>query len=411
VLRIAKSTVMWLVNTTSLELEEFFASDVPPYAILSHMWETEEVSFQDMHGNQSIREAASRKQGFIKVLKSTAQAAADGHDYVWIDTCCIDKKSSAELSESINSMFRWYKRAVVCYAFLADVPPPPVYPNTTAQWEVQFAHSRWFTRGWTLQELIAPSDVEFYSKDWTRLGSKIELLKAVHLITGIAKSALASHKDMDEFSVAQRMSWASKRNTTRMEDEAYCIMGIFDVNMPLLYGEGERAFLRLQEHILQKSDDHSLFAWTRQSALQNLEWRSLFAASPAEFSGAGGIVEHKPFRTEPYSITNQGLRISLPFVEHSDSMVIVFLNCYDRNATQRAAPVGIYLENLSRYVLPGIQEETYTRFTGKGNCIATEEMKLGAKFRTFIIPGRPIAWCEKWATVRDHVDHQCVNTY
>jgi hypothetical protein len=127
----------------------------------------------------------------------------------------------------------------------------------------------------------------------------MELQETVHLITGIAKSVLAGHNDMGEFSVVQRMSWASKRTTTRMEDEAYCIMGSFDVNMPLLYEEGERAFLLLQEQILQKSDDHSLFAWTRQSALQNLEWRSFLAASPAEFSIAGGIVEYKPFRTEP----------------------------------------------------------------------------------------------------------------
>lgn len=392
---------MWLVNTTSLKLEEFFGNDIPPYAILSHTWETEEVSFQDMDRGRSICEAASRKQGFIKVMKSAAQAAADGHEYIWIDTCCIDKRSSAELSESINSMFRWYHQAVVCYAFLADVPPPAVYPESTTQWEAQFARSRWFTRGWTLQELIAPSDVEFYSENWTRLGSRIELLNALHHITGIAKSALAGHKNIDEFSIAERMSWASNRKTTRIEDEAYCIMGIFDVNMPLLYGEGERAFLRLQEHILQKSDDHSLFAWTGKSALHNLEWRSLLAASPAEFSGAGGIVEYKCFRTEPYSITNQGLRISLPFVEYSDSMVIVFLNCHDQNASQRVAPVGIYLESLLSYGLPGVQEERYTRFTGKGNCVATKEMNLGAKFRTFIIPGRPIAWCEKWATVVD----------
>lgn len=255
-----------------------------------------------------------------------------------------------------------------------------------------------------MQELIAPSDVEFYSENWTRLGSRIELLNALHHITGIAKSALASHKDMDEFSVAERMSWASNRKTTRREDEAYCIMGIFNVNMPLLYGEGEKAFLRLQEHILQKSDDHSLFAWTRQSALHNLEWRSLFAASPAEFLGAGGIVEYKRFRTKPYSITNQGLRISLPFKEHPDSMIVVFLNCHDRNASQRVAPVGIYLESLSKYVLPGILEEPYTRFTGKGNCVVTEEMILGAKFRTFIIPDRPITWCEKWATTGRHAD-------
>lgn len=391
---------MWLINTNLLELEGFFDNDIPPYAILSHTWENEELSFQDMQGSQSIRDVASRKQGFAKVRKGAALAAADGHDYIWVDTCCIDKRSSAELSESINSMFRWYHQAAVCYAFLADVPPRPVFAKSTSHWETQFASSRWFTRGWTLQELIAPLEVEFYSKDWTRLGSKIELLEAVHHVTGISKFALAGHAEMHEFSVAQRMSWASKRKTTRMEDEAYCLMGIFDVNMPLLYGEGGKAFRRLQEHILQRSDDHSLFAWTTQSRLRNLEWRSLFAASPDEFSGAGSIVEYKDFRTEPYSITNQGLRISLPFVDYSDSVVIVLLNCHDQNTL----PVGIFLESLSKYVMPGIQDETYARYTWMENCTGTREMKHNATFRTFIIPDRPIAWLEKWATDRDYVD-------
>ena len=163
------------------------------------------------------------------------------------DLCCIDKTSSAELSEAINSMYRWYQESGVCYAYLADVPPNA------------FSKSRWFTRGWTLQELIAPSTVIFLDQKWQEIGTKSSLQRVISEITGIPTDILLGG-DLEDASIAQRMSWASKRETTRVEDAAYCLMGIFSIHMPMLYGEGERAFIRLQEEIMRVSDDHSLFA-------------------------------------------------------------------------------------------------------------------------------------------------------
>jgi hypothetical protein len=148
-------------------------------------------------------------------------------------------------------MFAWYQNAEVCYVYLSDV---------SAQMD-SFATARWFSRGWTLQELIAPSKVDFYARDWVRIGSKRSLSKLLEEITKIHSSFLTGEESIKETSIAERMSWASRRQTSRPEDMAYCLMGLFSVNMPMLYGEGERAFIRLQEEIIKVSDDHSIFAW------------------------------------------------------------------------------------------------------------------------------------------------------
>jgi hypothetical protein len=168
-------------------------------------------------------------------------------------SCCIDKTSSAELSEAINSMFRWYSRSKVCYAYLTDVS----YDG----FDDSLPKSRWFTRGWTLQELLAPSSVVFYSAEWTRIGDSEVLISVLRNVTRIDEGILSRTKSLDWVSVAEKMSWAATRETTRVEDMAYCLLGIFDINMPLLYGEGGRAFQRLQEEILRNSQDQSLFAW------------------------------------------------------------------------------------------------------------------------------------------------------
>jgi hypothetical protein len=174
-----------------------------------------------------------------------------------LHSCCIDKKSSAELSEAINSMYRWYNQAVTCYAFLADVS----WTGDAVEIEAQLKSSRWFKRGWTLQELIAPRTVVFFSSEWRSLGTKSQLTSALSFITGIDPDYLEG-KDVKLASISKRMFWASSRNTTRTEDIAYCLLGIFDINMPLLYGEGKRAFRRLQEEILKVQPyEHTLFAW------------------------------------------------------------------------------------------------------------------------------------------------------
>ena len=192
-----------------------------------------------------------------KVREACAFARANGYQYIWIDSCCIDKTSSAELSEAINSMYAWYARAEICYAYLADVPPAADHRKPRSD----FRGSLWFTRGWTLQELIAPRDVLFLSGDWAPIGPKYALVDLIEDITGISEEALLHVEPLDRFSVAQRLSWAAGRETTRLEDQAYSLLGIFDINMPTLYGEGDRAFRRLQEEIMQRVPDQSLFAW------------------------------------------------------------------------------------------------------------------------------------------------------
>lgn len=239
---------MRLLNTKTIELEEFFDASIPPYAILSHTWEEGEVLFRDM----ADRVRAMTKPGWEKIRDACVLADIQGHRYIWIDTCCIDKSSSAELSEAINSMYRYYRESVVCYAYLCDVND-----------DAQIASSRWFTRGWTLQELIAPRRLELYSASWDYIGGRNDpdLLPVISSASLVDEYVLSGAVAPNAVSVAKRMYWASSRTTTRKEDEAYCLMGLFDVNMPLLYGEGEKAFARLQQEITKITDDQSIFAW------------------------------------------------------------------------------------------------------------------------------------------------------
>ena len=182
-----------------------------------------------------------------KIRDACAAARKDGFRLIWIDSCCIDKTSSSELSEAINYMYAWYAGAQVCYAYLVDVS---AQDDLGAEGS-QFRESVWFTRGWTLQELLAPFEVTILSQDWRVIGSKRGLVDIIEQITGISTEALLRETPLGDFSVAQRLSWASHRRTTRVEDRAYSLLGIFDINIPTLYGEGERAFRRLQEAIMQ----------------------------------------------------------------------------------------------------------------------------------------------------------------
>lgn len=257
----------------NLQLWSFIGVDIPPYAILSHTWEDEEVVFADVHNG-----TANQKAGFKKIKGCCDRADQDGFEWVWIDTCCIDQSSSAELSEAINSMYRWYKDATICYAYLSDISASP---NT-----IYIEESRWFKRGWTLQELIAPAVVEFYSSDWESLGTKSILSTQIANRTGIPIRILRGDPPSTCI-VAERMSWASSRETTRVEDTAYCLMGLFSVNMPLLYGEGVKAFRRLQEQILMQEEDYSIFAWTSRTDTHRV-FRGILASSPSQYQKAKG---------------------------------------------------------------------------------------------------------------------------
>jgi hypothetical protein len=236
--------------------EELYGEDIPPYAILSHTWgrNGDEVTFKDL-----IDGTGKSKPGFKKIRFGGEQARLDGLRYIWLDTCCIDKSSSAELQEAINSMFRWYRDAAKCYVYLADVSFDANY-MFFQPWdspESTFPKSRWFTRGWTLQELIAPASVEFFSKEGNKLGDKSSLEEFIRDTTGICVEALRG-SSLSEFSISERMMWAAKRKTKREEDKAYSLLGIFGVHMPLIYGEGtEHAFKRLEEEIGKASNGRS----------------------------------------------------------------------------------------------------------------------------------------------------------
>jgi Heterokaryon incompatibility protein (HET) len=241
--------LLQLEDDGEFSLVEYVGKNAPRYAILSHTWgvDHEEVTFRDL-----TEGTGKNKAGYRKLTFCAKQAAHDGLQFFWVDTCCIDKSSSAELSEAINSMFQWYHRADKCYVYLSVVSiGGPVQGDLSSQqtWKAAFQRSRWFTRGWTLQELLAPKSVEFYSTDGEQLGNKISLVQEIHDTTGISVQALEG-SPLSQFSVGERISWAERRETKREEDAAYSLLGIFDIHMPLLYGEGrEKAFARLQKEI------------------------------------------------------------------------------------------------------------------------------------------------------------------
>jgi hypothetical protein len=336
---------MRLLNIKTLKLESYDNVDnTPPYAILSHTWGVEEVLFDDLQeqshsndlldlqsrfddlerrfdelkscldlcktntvprgtestvsqpekrgenerepkdriGSEDLR--AKRKRGWSKIDGCCSEALKFELGYVWIDTCCIYKESSSELSEAINSMFDWYRRAVVCFAYLGDASDVDdafgLKPSN---------HSRWFDRGWTLQELIAPINLLFYQQDWKLLGQRSSFTDLIEKITTVPRNVLAKEPgtELHNFSVARRLSWAVRRRTTRSEDRAYSLMGLFNVNMPTIYGEGgPSAFFRLQAEIFRISGDHSIFAWTvpcDNAELSDLPPHNLFALDPDWF--------------------------------------------------------------------------------------------------------------------------------
>jgi hypothetical protein len=460
-----------LINVNTLSLEEFHKKP-PEYAILSHTWGDSEVSFQGWQRNERNEPETQEKQGYEKIGGACAKAAKLGYEYLWCDTNCIDKTSSAELSEAINSMFAWYKNSAVCFAYLADVPPfspqlvaslnsqnhqslaqkyermvakilfssqyptskPPsmeistsdssttsslahsytlraLSPGTQALERTQYyqkraqqyermsgeihdvlglqhpklrpplmkssnsdlnttssliysnaraafpsdiealKRSRWFTRGWTLQELLAPQKLIFFANDWSLIGLKQALSSVLSDITGIDEGCIKGEKAMAKFSISQRMAWASKRSTTRIEDVAYSLLGIFDINMPLLYGEGPKAFKRLQEEIIRVSSDQSILAWAALPEPNSYDSAAdiipYLASHPREFDATlNPSVLTTRLETErsggwtslpgaPFAITNVGLSIQLPLLRTFDpNLVFAGLNYVLRSDTR-----------------------------------------------------------------------------
>ncbi|KAK4183889.1 hypothetical protein QBC35DRAFT_507093 [Podospora australis] len=355
---------MRLLETSTLRLVSKREGEIPPYAILSHTWggDDDEVTYQDilelsasrfrLNDGSKFAHRVTKKKGFAKIRDSAKLALSSGYNFIWIDTCCIDKTSSAELSEAINSMFRWYREATICYAYLVDVPAESEGQNISS--------SRWFTRGWTLQELLAPSDVWFYDQGWGIIGSKLgpnskgladkhpEIWRRnfvdpafLNRVTGVDTAILTRPAALEDVSVASKMKWAANRQTTRTEDVAYCLMGIFNVNMPLLYGEGTRSFMRLQEEILESTNDQTLFAWTVPPSKESPCLSGLLASHPSYFKDFGDIQPlsvNVSRSSAPSTMTNAGLHVQL-YLERTESLTehnqaassdqyLAILDCY-----------------------------------------------------------------------------------
>jgi len=300
---------MRLLRTSTLEFQEFDLSLAPPFAILSHTWGEDEITFDDMRGD---RAATKHRQGFQKVANFCQKAKEFGLDFGWIDTCCIDKRSSAELSEAINSMYQYYAISAVCFIHLADVEFGGAEPVVA-----MIQKSRWFTRGWTLQELIASPTRRVFDAAWAPIifdDMDKELGHGLDVLTEVLAAAaqlpiklLRGSSPVGSFCVADRMSWAATRHTTREEDMAYCLMGLFDVHMPIIYGEGGRkAFRRLQMEIMQTCFDQTLFAW--RGPYEN---SGLLARKPSDFFDTPELSIWGPRYLSPYTMTNVGLSVRL----------------------------------------------------------------------------------------------------
>jgi len=388
---------MRLLNVNTLQLEWFSGDQKPAYAILSHTWGAEEIMLQDV---PSLR--TGQGAGFSKTRAACEESRRRGFNYVWVDTCCIDKTSSAELSEAINSMFKWYENSDICFAYLDDVPVGSEDIGTSMR------KSRWFTRGWTLQELLAPKELIFFASDWSVIGTRHEYASIVSDITGIEQKYLESQDTINtqarqvlisSATVAQRMDWASKRMTTRGEDMSYCLLGLFGINIPLLYGEGsERAFFRLQEAIVRDPTvfDVTLLAWDiaremtsswqvekpsywtpafhflirvghpwyhLQPPKEEDDIRGLFARSIHSFSGSQELVLVEADIER--SLTDRGLSIKLPV--SNDSHPYLILPCRMNNDPWRLLAIPILRQGPNMYArtsqeTPFIEHDVWSRW-------------------------------------------------
>ncbi|CAK3992734.1 Hypothetical predicted protein [Lecanosticta acicola] len=251
---------MRLLNVDTFTFTDFFGVQPPPYAIASHRWLAgKEAMWEDVQQQKDTGKAGYRKvEGFVSYIKTQIPFVK----WLWIDTCCIKQNSDRELSEAINSMFRWYRDAEVCLAYLEDV--------TTTDDVATFKGSVWFKRGWTLQELLAPGLVVFLSKDWDVIGHKGHsgygrsripvqtgplLESRIAMITNIPEDVLRDYEASRELDTDKKMNWMTGRETTRGEDLSYCLLGILDVNMNIRYGDGkEKTWARLLQKVSKKGN-------------------------------------------------------------------------------------------------------------------------------------------------------------
>ena len=375
-----------------ISFEEFYDDyKIPKYAILSHTWEqNQEVSYQNCNSVES-----RLKSGYHKIRTTCRLALEEQLEYVWIDTCCIDKTSSAELTEAINSMFKWYQQADSCYAYLSDF-----------EYGGRLSACRWFTRGWTLQELIAPSDVWFFDKSWMSVGSRNVLKNQLESITGVPREILGHHAPLSSICVARRFSWAAKRTTTRIEDMAYCLLGIFDINIPLLYGEGPKAFYRLQEEILKSTFDLSIFAWSPPSLTPG-NYCGFLAESVRYFyhcstmcNTVDGVVEGGEITITSKGIRIQGTETLGPMANAAAGQYLLGLGCTMADGDEhhigipmRKVGPNIFLRTRSSSEDDARLFMVFNMDRGTNSATGTELYTLLAKLPDIPIP-RPLTSCD-----------------
>ncbi|KAN0121996.1 HET domain containing protein [Hyaloscypha variabilis] len=348
---------MRLIDVEKKKLEEFIGGSIPPYAILSHTWGTneDEILYED------IEQGNVNKSGpqLFKFEACCKQAFQDGLRYAWIDTCCIPRSDFTELGEAINSMFRWYKNTAVCYAYLADVPAGVDCSDPNSK----FFTSRWFTRGWTLQELLAPKEVRFYDAAWNFLGTKGDMSIAIETITGIPRPVLQGWASLDTQSVAQRMSLASKRVTKRPEDIAYCLLGLFSVYLSMIYGEGaEEAFSRFQQKIMTEVRDDSILAWglnlgePAPKRLNPVLSAGALARSPSNFANCRRIRSRQRYIGPIHSLEISGgcLSVKLQLHEEENGDIYGALNCGPDDTDDEVVVIPLYAvsSESSEYIRP-----------------------------------------------------------
>lgn len=297
------------------------------YAILSHRWlDDNEILYHqyEQHVDKLKSDSKDLSPQLDKIRGACRIARSQGIKWMWIDSCCINKLDPSELTDSINSMFLWYHHSLLCVTFLHDVELNPDHLPTDPRIfdsSDKNGPAGWFSRGWTLQELLAPRMMEFYDNNWTLMGTKADLQSSLSKLTGIDETYLAGTDDFRNACVATKMSWMAKRTTTLEEDLAYSMISIFGVNMPAMYGEGPRAFTRLQQLIMSSpSMDESLFAWKmpapnagHQYKSQNSAWKEnewgLLAPCPAWFAASGHVrvIPNAVPRRERFKVAGDGV--------------------------------------------------------------------------------------------------------
>ncbi|KAM5353180.1 hypothetical protein ACJZ2D_016926 [Fusarium nematophilum] len=319
---------MHLLNIKTLKLE-YFISNVPPYAILSHIWGPREVTHQDVKLDRDL----DQKPGWIKIVDFCHAVTAtmpEPPEYVWVDTCCLDRTSSAEISEYVNAMFSWYRQATCCFAYLEDVVLNGSWP------------------------LLAPPTVDFFDRDWRFMGTKEGLCERISAITKVDCEMLQTG-NLSRASVADKMSWAAGRQTEKPEDIAYCLVGIFDISMSVLYSERDKAFIRLQEELSKEYDDHTIFAWDSSSIPSSVSTIGALAPHPDFFSNSLNL---EPLLNTGDSVSSIGrIRLGLPVMEQpgQPGQPLGVLSCFAGG--DFASAVGIPLARQS----PGPQHYSRTR--------------------------------------------------